>query len=693
MKRPPVLSSIMLYYRPAFFCSFAYYSPDQDDDRDDGNYPDPQDDDEPGKPVVAGADNAIGIDQIDADRAQRRRGNRPGHGPWLRPGAGVGFSDGPELRPSIALWTRHPAELDYDPAGAFTVNLFDTPERVAREEISREDIAADDHTHNRGYTTIGPSFPHAYGAGGIYVSGAKLKDAIDRDQTTRLAHHYRRDPITPPPVDDTVLVSFFPDPMPEASGQRFLVRRYHGFYGQQMSCSSDGGTLWVVWHPGTWLGNELCVADGEQWRPPRKLWVPDAVRPADSEFPRDSPELRVATDSVFLEQEYALYTAALDVPKQPSGSGEEGSRMRPALAAAEPRRADRRRDVAQRGVDQRDEYPVRNSLNVISRYAPGEISRIKQKFTSAGKYFLSVEEGETLVDALSAYVSRTRAGDPRGGEPPPPFYYLDLIGHSRSRDHILKIGELALTSAVAREQFTELVDRGVLDALQIKAIRLLGCRTAAHPRGEKVVRAIHETTELDVYATRTDLFAVHYNEDGFRPEAELLLADHDVILKSGAGDLPPGDDYAADLPDDDPDDPPVSDGQDGAAVPVPQPPDRFSLAALSDPNASKMSAGEYLWWAWSPSEFAQLVALVYADWTEDDNPLLRADYEVLLPVSTGPVRGQSDVRSFDLFVNGARPRLRVNRGGRSYAFYFTKHGKALCDALNHLRIGVAMGEA
>lgn len=720
MKKLPIPAPIVLYYRPAFFCNFA--SSDKPNRHIDAPPIDPAPDlrgdvddlDDDVVEIMPGHDHG----RHRADGGARLKPPRPKPsrlGVGQRPGTGTVHSNGPELRPTIALWTRHPAELGYDPAGAFSIELFNTPERVAQGDIGSHEVVADDHTHNNGYTTIGPSFPHAYGAGGIYVCEAKLHEAIRRDQEARKAHGY---PADPDPrlrtlIDDTVFIEFAENPTPDTDPNRlFVPRRYHGFYGQQMCpVAEGGGTLWVVWHPGTWRSKELDAQDGEQWRPPRKLWIPDAVRPQAQPFPPGHPlAARKGDDDehVFLEQSYALYTAALDVPKQPSGSGEDGSVISLDTLKEARARADRLRGMDERGAGldaavvvqhgapscQALGAETRRNLSVISCYAPGEISRIKQKFTSDEKY-LSVEEGDTLVDALSAYVGRWRARRLFPWEPSPPFDNLDLIGHSRSRDHILKIGELALTSAVARDQFTELDERGVLEALQIKAVRLLGCRTAAHPRGEKVVRAIYEATELAVYATRIDLFAVHFNERGLRPEAELLLADHDVILKSGAGDLPPSDDYPAALPDDDPDDPAGSDGQDGGApVLAPQPPDRLSLAALSDPNASKMSACNYLWWAWRPDEFAQLVGLVYADWSEDDNPLLRADYEVLLAVSTPPVRGISDVRSFDLFVKGDRPRLRVNRGGRSYAFCFKPTVEPLCCALNRIGIRVAaLGEA
>lgn len=677
MTKAPLPGPLTLFYRPVFFCRFVTEpktkQPCKASDHKNEGKP------EHGNPLPS--DNS----SDSAKLTDGQPGGRPGHPAQGHKNVFRAFPNrgtGPNLQPQIKLWTRHPAEIGYDEEGAFTINLFQTPEMYLQGAITQ--IAADDHTHNNGYTTIGPEFPHAYGAGGIYVCREVLDDAIERDKCACLNHNIPTDAYPLSLIDDLVIVAFKPNPV-EDRDRLFVPVRYHGFYGKKLSTSTTGGAVWVVWHPGTWKSKELepaqpatpCYQHNQQWRPPRKLWIPDAVLPTAAETPRDVHAAQKSLDecdgvtSVFLEQSYALYTAELAVPKQPSGSSEDGSVASTADVSG----------LVDPAPPMPNQGRERSNLNVISAYGPGEISRIKRVLIKAGTPFLTVEEGQTLVSALSAYVGRLRSDQLCCTDPQPPFDNLDLIGHSRTNDHVLKLGELTLTSGVARAQFTELRDRGVLDVLEIKAIRLLGCRTASHPRGEQVVRAIVEATELTVYATRGDLFAVHYGRNGLRPEAELLLADDDVILKSGAGDMPPSDDYLPSPPDDDPDDP---QDDDAPARPV-QPPDRFSLAALSDPNASRMAAHNYYWWNWQPHQLAALVESVYADCCQEDNPLLRADWEVLL--STSPsVDDISDIRSLDLFLHGARPRIRVNRGGKSFAFYFRHSGKILIDHLRSAKI-------
>jgi hypothetical protein len=674
MTNVPLPSPILLFYRPAFFCRFVGASEAEPACVAA----------EPPKNEPGGLAQKVHAELLDGKLPDTNYMAPVGGAPQRHQAAAgkirhlaiVDANVGSPFQPRIKLWTRHPAEITYDEAGAFTINLFQTPEMYLQGMVDR--VAVDDHTHNSGYTTIGPAFPHAYGAGGIYVCEQVLNDAIYRDQDACENNHIPLDMHRDPLVDDAVIVAFKRNPADDSS-QPILPVRYHGFYGQKLFTASNGA-MWIVWHPGTWKSIDVTdpssstYLHGAQWHPPRKLWIPDTVKPT----PAETPDLTVLRDDedpanpIFLEQSYALYTAELTVPKQPSGSSEDGAVVSMTLFA---NNAPKRPRIAPAVAMPPPAREGRN-LNVISAYAPGEINRIKQKLIDTGTPFLSVEEGETLVDALTAYVSRVRSPPVRNHETYPPFENLDLIGHSRTRDHVLKIGELTMTSAVAREQFTALYDRGVLDALGIKAVRLLGCRTAAPPRGIKVVRAISEATELTVYATRGDLFAVHYDQGGLRPEAELLLADDDVLLKSGAGDMPPNDDYLPALPDDDPDDP--ADGQPPAS-PV-RPPERFSLAALSDANASKMSACAYRWWPWNADHFADLVNLVRVDSCREDNPLLRAEYEVLLSVST-TVRDTSDLRSFDLFLSD-QPRIRVNRGGKSFAFSFrsdTPLPKALID--------------
>lgn len=642
-KQPP---NLVLYYQPAFFCGFVAY--DQEDESDGSG-----DDDQ--------------------------------------------TSSIPDIDPTIKIWIRHPAEINYDPARATSINLSQTPNWYSNQHDF--DIEVDDHVHNHGYTTIGPNFPQAYSSGAVYLTRPLVWKAIKRDLDTcdeeRISERFQE--ILP---DMRIIVRW--EEVREVLGQpiHYQPVRYHGFYGRQ----PDGvghPRLWIVWHPGTWYSAYSSMRPGTHWRPPRKLWIPDSVM-CPSDDPKDAVPSEAPMSPIYLEQTYATYVANLDVPKQPSASSEGGAATHKlASSATETAKLDRTTSTLDT-VRRRDDiipprrrpstgvhvwkspHAPRFNLNVISEYTPGEISKIRGVL--AIDRCVVVREGETLVDALSAYVTDFV----KSGKPVPRFDNLDLIGHSRSRDGILKIGELALTSRVAREQFLLLDDRGILDKLGILAIRLLGCRTASHPRGQRVVRTIRNYTQRNVFATRADLFAVHYDYEGLAWAAEKLLADHDVILNAGVGDLPPRDDYPAPPPRDDDDD----DGEDGAevALRVP-PPKQFELSGLSDVNAASVSAKDYLLWQWKHWQFSELANMIYADRAELDNRLYRADYEILLPITSEP-RDISDFRSFDLFLcedkHGNSPRIRVNYDGVSYAFRFRDPDDL---AMRLCGIGIAVDDA
>jgi hypothetical protein len=578
----------------------------------------------------------------------------------------------PDIQPIIYLWSRHPAEIHYNPDGAFSINLHHTPQAWLGD-LDVTDIAIDDHTNNGGHTTIGPFFPHAYGSGGMYISKHCYELATHNDENVCKKYGIRpRPPMAA--ADETVLIQWIRSQ--ESRGQ-FTFKRYHGFFGIQLGQASYP-RLWIVWHSGTWKSDQPHMNRHQHWRAPQKLWIPDIVNlEAQGAFAgshdsgQSPPEQGPCPERpIYLEQTYATYVANLDVPKQPSASGE-----RIQLSASvfprpytSPRPSTRTRSE-----------PLPPNLNIISEYAPGEIYLIKNKLD----HYLEVMEGETIVDALSGYLEGRVTDQQRRGFVPQ-FTNLDIIGHSRSRDRVLKVGEFALTSRIANEQFQELYQGGILRALGIKAIRLLGCRTAAPPRGEHVVRTIWNQTGLDVYATRTDLFAVHFDGAGLRREAEVVLANYDVVTRFGAGDLPPREDYPANAPLDDDDD----DDDSRTVRSDPPPPDRFALTALSAVNAAAVSANDYLFWQWAPWQFDELAKMLYGSQAERDNRLRRAEYEVLLPIVSA-ARDISDFRSFDLFL-GAGPRLRVNYDGVSYAFRFKLPFDQLRGKLCDLGIHVAL---
>lgn len=656
----------------------------------------------------------------------------------------------PELRPSIQIWTTHPASVNYDPDEGFPIDLTRTP----ASNCPADDVKLDDHVNLQdGFTTLGPSHPHAYGAGSVYI---RIPDDVDDSPA------FPQLPGEMIPTDQTAIV------VKQSSGD---LQRYHGFTGLRLiprNYQSTSGVqntqslaalnLWVVYHPGS--------ASGAHSRPPRKLVIPrvsqlqDPFRVlSDSGITQGVIDRLTANQSdyasagkqqgshgddqsqdelaIYLQRDYALYTAALDVPKKPSGCSEveadsvtsaglqaAGADLKNASAAA--RRGQR---YVQRLIRKPHGHGDRmgwaghppggsgrpSSLNVIGAFTDcqtqprdklaevpmGELDVIARNIARGGyDNLLQLREEETLLDAVSRFADKY---------PGRKFDCLDLIGHSRGRDNILKLGEFALTSREASKQFSALANGGILASLGIKTVRLLGCRTACSPRARRVVEAIlkffrgsdqyaypvsnddsHSAYFLyPVYATRGDLFAVHFDSYGFRMEATPLLADSDVISNAGPGDLPPGDDYPPDPPSDDDDAGDAdadADGDGGHAQAPIVIPSSFSDLALSDCNAALVAAKSFLYWPDFPTRFKELQELLCWDLPIQDNPLVRATCEVLVSISNNP-RSIDDLRSFDLMLDGTpdapgAPRVRIHTSyGLAYGFAFIPQAKDASKSL------------
>jgi hypothetical protein len=170
--------------------------------------------------------------------------------------------------------------------------------------------------------------------------------------------------------------------------------------------------------------------------------------------------------------------------------------------------------------------------------------------------------------------------------------------------------------------------------------------------------------DLDVAASRADLYAIHFDGSGLRRQAEALLAYDKVITGSGPGDPPPGSDRPLPAPPDDDDDDDI--GWPQSAVPLPS---RFDFGALSDVNAPATAAHRFVYWASAKEKFANLQALLHTEWPTKAKPLRRADYEILLQIDS-PATSIEDFRSFDILL-GDKPSVRVyTSDGAAYSFRF-----------------------
>jgi hypothetical protein len=155
---------------------------------------------------------------------------------------------------------------------------------------------------------------------------------------------------------------------------------------------------------------------------------------------------------------------------------------------------------------------TRPHLSVITCDADGELARIQEliehKVLVDGRGDLEVLFGR-LLDA---------------GLPPTPKT-LDLIGHSTPDRSLLALGGWVIdaASATVRAFFRELAELEVLPRLGIHAVRLLGCQTAATPRGRATICKLSEILGVDVLGAREVLYSAHYDARGLRDEAQHVL--------------------------------------------------------------------------------------------------------------------------------------------------------------------------
>jgi hypothetical protein len=101
---------------------------------------------------------------------------------------------------------------------------------------------------------------------------------------------------------------------------------------------------------------------------------------------------------------------------------------------------------------------------------------------------------------------------------------LDLIGHTRC-DALLVLGDWTIDGgdAATMAWFRELAGSGVLPRLGIRALRLLGCNTAATARGRATICELAGALGCEVHGANQLLHAGHYDAGGFRECWSFLL--------------------------------------------------------------------------------------------------------------------------------------------------------------------------
>src|SRR5262245_17647358 len=117
-------------------------------------------------------------------------------------------------------------------------------------------------------------------------------------------------------------------------------------------------------------------------------------------------------------------------------------------------------------------------------------------------------------------------GQPYGGA-----RSLDLLGHSTSGHHLLRLGRTPidmLNPAVSR-YFQGLAASELLPALGISAVRLLGCETAVTDAGHRTIRMLARALGMPVYGTLVPLVDRHWQGDLFNPAFAHLLVEASAL--------------------------------------------------------------------------------------------------------------------------------------------------------------------
>src|SRR5215471_721504 len=120
----------------------------------------------------------------------------------------------------------------------------------------------------------------------------------------------------------------------------------------------------------------------------------------------------------------------------------------------------------------------------------------------------------------------------RALESPTEPIILDLMGHSTRDHHLLRLGNSVvdmLNPAVARF-FKAIAEDGLLSRLEVTAVRLMGCETAAAPAGQRTLRMLSNTLRLPVFGSIKPIGKSYYDALGFNPAFNGVLVEASELL-------------------------------------------------------------------------------------------------------------------------------------------------------------------
>lgn len=164
-------------------------------------------------------------------------------------------------------------------------------------------------------------------------------------------------------------------------------------------------------------------------------------------------------------------------------------------------------------------------LSVIAGDSDAELGRIRDLL----EHKVVVDGRGDLEELLGRLLAAGRPRTPRT---------LDLIGHSTPGASLLVLGGWVIDAASAKVRafFRELAELEVLPRLEITAVRLLGCQTAATAQGRATIGKLAEILGVEVLGTRGLLYAAHYDARGLRDDARhVLVSSRELGREPGEG--------------------------------------------------------------------------------------------------------------------------------------------------------------
>ena len=155
------------------------------------------------------------------------------------------------------------------------------------------------------------------------------------------------------------------------------------------------------------------------------------------------------------------------------------------------------------------------SLNIIS-------PDCEELFFGAVARCADLHRASSLAD-LRAVLERRLDGPP---------ITLDLIGHSTRDHHLLRLGDTAIDmlDTVVAWFFRSMADDHLLTRLEVVAVRLLGCETAASSSGKRTLRLLAHTLRVPVFGAMKPLMKSHYDQLGFNPAFGNVLVEASELI-------------------------------------------------------------------------------------------------------------------------------------------------------------------